>query len=61
MFYLHLYSPDFNPNEYLNHLMKAELQKKVQQQNQDYLKITILRIFRKLQKYLKKVKYIFDN
>ncbi|MDR2457392.1 MAG: transposase [Clostridiales Family XIII bacterium] len=39
IFYLHPYCPDLNPDEYLNHLMKAELQKKVQQLNQENLKI----------------------
>jgi hypothetical protein len=39
--------------------MKAELQKKIQPQNQDDLKITMLGIIRKLQKNPKKVKKYF--
>jgi transposase len=47
--YLPAYCPDPNPFEYLNHIMKDDLQRQIQPLNANELTITMIGIFKKLQ------------
>jgi transposase len=61
IFYLPPYCPDLNPDEYLNHLMKQELQKRIQPHDKEELKTTMHRILIKLQRDPKKIQNLFQN
>jgi transposase len=61
LFFLPAYCPDLNPDEYLNHIMKAEFHKRVQPHNKEELATVMREILRSLQRNPKKISNIFKN
>ena len=61
LFFFPDYCPDLNPDEYLNNIMKEELQRQVQPHNTEELTIKMRGILKKLQRNQTKIKNIFKN
>jgi transposase len=61
LFLLPPYSPELNPDEYLNNIIKNKMQSLPQAHSQDELNSNVQRILRQLQNDHSKIEKIFDH
>jgi transposase len=61
LFFLPPYSPELNPDEYLNNIIKNKMQSLPQARSQDELNSNVQRILKQLQNDHSKIEKIFDH